>query len=929
MSKNYDESLNLPKTKFQMRGNLPNKEPEFFKTLEENKIYEKLIEKNKDKELYILHDGPPYANGDIHLGTALNKILKDFIVRQKNMSGFKAPFVPGWDTHGLPIELKALKSAKKNNDRLDAIELRNMCKKYAIKYIDIQKQQFKNLGVIGEFQNPYITFSKEFEAKQIEVFFDMLKKGYIYKGLKPVYCCSNCKTALAESEIEYENDECSSIYVKFKVKEDRGFFEKIGVDKEKTFFVIWTTTAWTIPANVAICLSKKFDYAVVKANEEYYIIAKDLVENCMQEAKIDSYEIVDCFKGEVFENFTTKHPFIDRESLLILGDHVTLESGTGCVHTAPGHGLEDFEVCKKYKQIPMKVVINEKGEMNEEAFEFEGLKIEDANKKIIEKLKEVGCLFSVKEIKHKYPHCWRCKEPILFRATMQWFCSVEDFKKETLEEVEKIKWIPSWGENRIINMIKDRSDWCISRQRVWGVPIPILYCKDCEKYIVNEKLNEKIVQMFKEYGADCWFEKKVEEFLPENFSCPHCNSKQFEKETDIMDVWFDSGCTHVAVLKNRENLKWPADLYLEGADQYRGWFQSSLLTSVAYLGKTPYKSVCTHGWVVDGEGRKMSKSLANGIKPEKILSKYGADILRLWVASSDYHSDIRISEDILKQLTESYRKIRNTARFILANIADFNPNQDLVELEELEEIDIWAISKLNELIDIVKNSYEEFKFYNIFHNLHSFCIVHMSNFYLDVIKDRLYCEEKCGKKRRAAQTTIYIIIDTLTKMIAPILAFTSEEIWKFIPHKKTDYVESVLLNEMNEKVNINIDKEFIEKWDRIIKIRDFVRKVLEEKRQNKEIGSSLEANVKIYCNEDNFLFFESLQEILKIVFIVSNVEISKQAKGKFKNSELNISVDILKADGEKCERCWNYSNYVGENKEHATLCERCCNVLTK
>ena len=673
MCKNYDDSLNLPKTKFSMRGNLPKREPELFKRLEEEKIYEKLIEKNKDKKLYILHDGPPYANGDIHLGTALNKILKDFIIRQKNMCGFKAPFVPGWDTHGLPIELKTLKAAGKDKNKLSAIEIREMCKEYALKYINVQREQFKNLGVIGDFKNPYVTFNKEFEAKQIEVFGDMLEKGYIYKGLKPVYCCSTCKTALAESEIEYENDECYSIYVNFKVINDNGFFEKIGIEKDKVYFVIWTTTAWTIPANVAICLSKKFQYAIVKAQDKYYIIAEDLVENCMKEASIDDYEIIKSFTGENFENMTAKHPFIERESLIINGDHVTLESGTGCVHTAPGHGVEDFEVCKKYKDIPIKVVIDDEGKMNEEAYEFNGLNVEDANVRIVERLKEVNALFAAKTIKHNYPHCWRCKEPILFRATMQWFCSVEKFKNTALEEVKKVKWIPSWGENRITNMIQDRSDWCISRQRVWGVPIPILYCKDCKKYIVDKDVMKKIVDMFKTYGADCWFSKDAKEFLPENFSCKDCGCHEFTKETDIMDVWFDSGCTHVAVLKTNKELNWPADLYLEGADQYRGWFQSSLLTSVAFEGKSPYKSVCTHGWVVDGEGRKMSKSLANGVKPEKILSQYGADILRLWVASSDYHNDIRISHDILKQLTESYRKIRNTARFILGNIWDFDP----------------------------------------------------------------------------------------------------------------------------------------------------------------------------------------------------------------------------------------------------------------
>ena len=928
MCKNYDETLNLPKTKFAMRGNLPQREPAVFEDFEKKKLYEKLMEKNKDKELYILHDGPPYANGDIHLGTALNKVLKDFIIKQKNMSGFCAPFVPGWDTHGLPIELKALKSAGKDKNKLTAMQLRNLCKEYAKKYIEIQKKQFKSLGVIGDFDNPYLTFNKDFEAKQIEVFGEMLKKGYIYKGLKPVYYCSKCSTALAESEIEYENDSCCSIYVKFRVSDDcGGFFNKLGIKKENVYFVIWTTTTWTLPANVAICLSPKFTYDIVKNNEEYYIIVKELVENCMKEANINDYEIVASFSGSKFENMKVKHPFIERESLIILGDYVTLESGTGCVHIAPGHGIEDFEICKKYKEIPMKVVIGEDGKLNEEAYEFNGLDVETGNKKIFEKLKEINALFASKEIEHKYPHCWRCKEPILFRATKQWFCSVEEFKDVALDEVKKVNWIPAWGETRINNMIKDRSDWCISRQRVWGVPIPILYCTSCKDYIVDEKLIKNIVEMFKIYGSDCWFEKKIEDFLPENFSCKKCGKASFKKETDIMDVWFDSGCSHVAVLETNENLKWPADLYLEGADQYRGWFQSSLLTSVAFKGKTPYKNICTHGWVVDGEGRKMSKSLANGVKPEKILSQYGADILRLWVASSDYHSDIRISENILKQLTEVYRKIRNTARFILGNINDFNPDKDMVSLDEVEEIDRWALMKLNELIEKVAKAYDEFKFFNIYHILHNFCVIYMSNFYLDVIKDRLYCETKDGEKRRKAQTVIYLILDVLTSIIAPILAFTSEEIWSVMPHREKDNKESVFLNEMYPKFNITFDEKFKEKWKKIFEIKSVITKALEEKRKNKEIGSSLEAKINICCNEKNYEEMVSFKDILPTILIVSEVNVMKKESNEFYFKELEIGVEVEKPTGEKCERCWSYSNSVGENEKHKTLCKRCCDVI--
>ena len=929
MCKNYDESLNLPKTEFPMRGNLPKREPEFFKKLEKTKIYEKLMEKNKYKKLYVLHDGPPYANGDIHLGTALNKILKDFIIKQKNMCGFKAPFVPGWDTHGLPIELKALKSAKKDRSKLTPLELRKMCKDYALKYIKIQKEQFKSLGVIGDFSNPYLTFNKNFESEQIKVFGKMLEKGYIYKGLKPVYWCSKCNTALAESEIEYENDECNSLYVSFKINEDYGLFKSLGINKENVFFVIWTTTAWTLPANVAICLSEKFEYSIVKVKEKYYIIAKDLVEGCMKEAKIENYKIVESFFGNKFENMTVFHPFINRNSLIIIGDHVTLDAGTGCVHTAPGHGIEDFEICKKYKQIPIKVVVDEKGVLNKESVLFEGTYALKADFLIVEKLKEVGALFATKNINHNYPHCWRCKEAVLFRATEQWFCSVEDFKKEALDEVKKVRWIPSWGENRISNMIKSRSDWCISRQRVWGVPIPILYCKECKSYVVNDKLIENIVNMFKIYGADCWFEKSAKDFIPEDFVCEKCKGKDFVKEKDIMDVWFDSGCSHVAVLENNKELNWPADLYLEGADQYRGWFQSSLLTAVAYKGTSPYKNVCTHGWVVDGEGRKMSKSLANGVKPEKIISQYGADILRLWVASSDYHSDIRISTDIIKQLTESYRKIRNTARFILGNIFDFKPDEDSVDFNELDEIDMWALVKLNEFIKFSKKAYDEFKFFNLFHELHNFCVVYMSNFYLDIIKDRLYCENKNSKKRRSAQTTMFLVLDVLTRVIAPILAFTSEEIWQFMPHKKSDCLESVLLNDMYEEIKIYVDLEFYNKWSKIFEIRNFVKKALEEKRKQKIIGSSLESRVVLHCSKEIFDFLNKMKNLLKTVFIVSEVEILEDDVGEFEFENFGIKIDIEKPYGNKCERCWSYSSFVGKNSEHKTLCERCCEVVNK
>ena len=800
MAQDYNNTLNLPKTDFPMRAGLPKSEPLMLKHWEESSVYEKLMEKNEGKPLFVLHDGPPYANGNIHLGTALNKVLKDIIVRYKNMSGFKAPYVPGWDTHGLPTELKARKKAGVGNSTtIDDIELRKICREFALGYIDDQRNQFKRLGGIGEWNNPYITLQHEFEAKQIEIFSEMACKGYIYKGLKPVYWCPECETALAEAEIEYAEDPCHSIYVKFKVTDDMGKLKALGADLDKTYFVIWTTTTWTLPANVAICVGPRFNYALVKSGDEYFVMAEELYASAFEAAGITDYEVVGTIMGSELEYMKTAHPFIDRTSLVIVGDHVTLESGTGCVHTAPGHGLDDYEVCRNYPEIPIVVPVDAHGKLTEEAGQFAGLTTEEANKPIAQHLEKIGALFALKKIIHQYPHCWRCKKPVLFRATEQWFCSVEDFKDEAVEAIKGVKWIPGWGEDRIINMVRDRKDWCISRQRKWGVPIPIFFCKECGEPYINKEAMMAVSELFRQEGSDAWYKKSASEILPEGTRCPKCGGTDFDKEKDIMDVWFDSGVTHAAVCGQRPNLRRPADLYLEGADQYRGWFQSSLLTSVATTGEAPYKAVVTHGWVVDGEGKKMSKSLGNGIDPLDVVNDYGADILRLWVASSDYHADIRISKEILKQLSEAYRKIRNTARYILGNLNDFEPDTDSVSFDKLLPIDKWALMKLDELNDKVREGYESFEFHQVFHAVHNFCVVDMSNFYFDVLKDRLYTEKSDGELRRAAQTTIYIILDAMTRMIAPILAFTSDEIWKYMKHSKNDDAENVVFNSMPEK----------------------------------------------------------------------------------------------------------------------------------
>lgn len=917
MAQDYNNTLNLPKTDFPMRGNLPKREPETLEKWEKERLYYKMIEKNKGKKTYILHDGPPYANGEIHLGTALNKTLKDFIVKYKNMSGFCAPYVPGWDTHGLPIELKAMKSIGVENGAIPPVELRKHCHDFAMMHVQNQMKQFKRLGTIGDYDYPYLTLRPEFEARQVEVFGEMAKRGYMYKGLKPVYWCPDCNTALAEAEIEYSNDPCYSIYVKFNVTDDKGIFSGMGLDTSKIYFVIWTTTTWTIPGNLAICLGPEYNYTLVHVGDEYYVMAEELVKTTMETAGITEYTTEGIFTGAELEGMKTKHPLYDRPSPIIVGDHVTLESGTGCVHTAPGYGVEDFEVCKNYDDIGIIVCVDAKGRQTAEAGEFEGMDTDTANKAIAAKLTEVGAMLATQKIVHQYPHCWRCNSPIIYRATEQWFCSVNDFKDEAIKAIEEVQWIPEWGEDRIKGMVRDRSDWCISRQRTWGVPIPIVYCKDCGKPIVNDETISAIADLFRKEGSDAWWTREASEFIPAGVKC-ECGCSEFTKEYDIMDVWFDSGVSHTAVMDEFDSLSWPADLYLEGADQYRGWFQSSLLTSVVYKGTAPYKAVCTHGWVVDGEGKTMHKSLGNGIDPSEITDQYGADILRLWVASSDYHSDIRISKTILSQLSDAYKKIRNTARFILGNLGNgngFNPDTDSVSDDKLTELDKWALMRLDALIDKVNEGYQAFDFHIAFHAIHNFCVIDMSNFYLDIIKDRLYCEKEDSELRRAAQTAMYRILSAVARLAAPIISFTAEEIWQFMPHTSADDTESVFLNQMPEKSGIEFSEAFIEKWNFIYAARESANKALEDARNEKIIGKSLEAKIIIKSNEADFGRYSDLAKQLTEILIVSDVEIEK--------NDGETVFEVAKAEGGKCERCWCYSKYVGENHEHPTLCQRC------
>ena len=920
MSVDYNSTMNLPKTDFPMRGNLPQKEPEMIKRWQDQKLYQKLMEKNEGLPLYVLHDGPPYANGDIHMGTALNKVLKDIIIKYKNMSGYKAPYIPGWDTHGLPIELKAMKKVGVENIN-SALDLRKVCKEFALHYVDVQRNEFIRLGSIGDYEHPYLTLQPKHEAEQIRIFGEMAKKDFIYKGLKPVYWCPECKTALAEAEIEYAEDPCNSIYVKFKVEDDEGKLAALNTELDKTYFVIWTTTTWTLPGNLAICLGPEYEYVAVHANGEYYIMAKELVESAMKAAKITEYTVSEAsLKGKELEYIKYRHPFIDRVSPIIVGDHVTLESGTGCVHTAPGHGVEDFEVCvNHYPEIPIIVPVDGDGKLTEEAGEFCGLTTNDANKAILTKLTELNALFAVEKIIHQYPHCWRCKSPIIFRATEQWFCSIDGFKEDACKAIDTVQWIPEWGGDRIKGMVMDRSDWCISRQRTWGVPIPIFYCKHCGKPIINEDSINAIANLYEKEGSDAWYKYEANEILPEGFKC-ECGCTEFTKEMDIMDVWFDSGVSHAAVCNEEHGLRWPADLYLEGADQYRGWFQSSLLTSVAAKGRAPYKAVCTHGWVVDGEGKAMHKSLGNGMSPDEVTDKYGADILRTWVASSDYHADIRISQDILKQLSDAYRKIRNTARFILSNLGDFNPDTDSVSVEKLDGIDKWAMARMDEIIEKCKAAYDKFDFHIVYSTMRDFCTIDLSNFYLDILKDRLYVEKADSESRRAAQTVIYNILRTMTLYLAPVISFTAEEIWGYMPRSEKDDAESVFFNKLPEKSGVSADEEFMEKWEKIDELRDIVNKALEEARGQKLIGKSLEAKVTLNCGRDWYDFAKSVENDLVSAFIVSAVDVEKS-----EFDGVNVKVEV--APGEKCERCWTHSDTVGKCAEHPTLCARCAEIV--
>ena len=922
MAQNYNDTIHKMQTPFEMRAGLPKKEPKMLEDWEQNHVYEQMIKNNEGKPQYILHDGPPYANGNIHMGTALNKIIKDIIIRYKNMSGFQAPYVPGYDTHGLPIELKALSSLGDKKAGVSKLELRQICKEFATEHIGVMNEQFKRLGVQGDFENPYLTLRPEFEARQVEIFGEMAKKGYIYKGMKAVYWCPEDRTALAEAEIEYAEDECDSIYVRFKLTDDpNGVLAKHNIPLDKAWIVIWTTTTWTLPANVATCLNPNLEYAFVKIGDAYHIMARELVESTMKACHIDEYEVLpETVLGSELELMQYQHPFLDRKGLVILGDHVTLEGGTGCVHTAPGHGVEDFEVCvNHYPQVPVVVPVDDAGRLTAEAGEkFAGLKVWDANKVILEHIKESGHLMGVQHITHQYPHCWRCHHPIIFRATEQWFCSIDAFKEDVYKAIDSVHWQPAWGHDRMAGMVRDRSDWCISRQRVWGVPIPVFYCKKCGKYHITDASIKAVSDLFRKEGSDAWYKYDANDILPKTEVC-ECGASDWEKDPDIMDVWFDSGSTWSAVCRERPELRWPVDMYMEGADQFRGWFQSSLLTSVATQGVAPYREVLCHGWVVDAQGKQMHKSAGNGMEPSEIIRDYGADIIRLWVASSDYTVDVRAGKEIFRQLSEAYRKMRNTARFMLGNISDFDPAKDMVDDDQLFEIDRWALEACNKLTATMRDAYEHYDFSRAYHALYNFCVIDMSNFYMDVIKDRLYCAD--DHARRCAQTALYRILVDFTKLLAPILCFTSQEIWSYIP--KLDGMKDYVVFEQMPEAKAAADEAFEAKWDRIMAIRDDVKKVLEQARADKVIGSALEAGLTLYCSKEVYDFLNAIpMDELADLFIVSHVDLV-EGEGGVKGLVEGLGVSAAHAAGNKCLRCWKYETTVGEDG----LCPRCAKVL--
>ena len=910
----YNKTINLPQTDFPMRAGLPAREPAMLEKWEGMDLYRELLKKNEGRPRYALHDGPPFSNGALHMGHALNKSIKDFMVRSAAMRGFYTPYIPGWDNHGMPIESAIIKKNKLNRKKMSVPEFRSACHEFAQHYVDVQREGFKRLGVIGDWDHPYLTMDPAFEAEEVKIFGEMYKKGVIYKGLKPVYWCPHDETALAEAEIEYQEDPVTTVYVKFPLRDDLGKLS----GKGSLSFLIWTTTIWTLPGNLAIALHPRESYALVKAgNGETYILAEALVEKVMKVGGMESWEVLETHPGAFFENMLADHPFLPKTSRLVNAEYVTMDSGTGCVHTAPGFGADDYQTCKRYG-MEMVVPVDDRGRHTDYAGKYAGMTTDESNPVILADMKESGALFASEDITHSYPHCWRCKHPIIFRATPQWFCSVDAFKDAAVAATESVRWIPGWGKDRMVSMIQERSDWCISRQRRWGLPIPVFYCQDCGKPVCDGDTIAAVSQLFAAQGSNAWYEKEAGDILPAGYQCPHCGGTHFTKEEDTLDGWFDSGSTHFASMKKDQGF-WPATMYLEGLDQYRGWFQSSLLTAVGAFGKgAPFKECVTHGWTVDGEGRAMHKSLGNGVDPADVIKQYGADILRLWAANSDYHADVRCSHEIFKQLSQNYLKFRNTARYCLGNLSGFDPDS-LVSPSEMLELDRWAVTRLNALTEKCFKGYDEYEFLTVTHAVNDFCVVEMSNFYLDIIKDRLYCDETDSLSRRSAQTALFLILDTMTKLFAPILAFTCDEIWLAMPHREGDDPRNILLNQMNKPfADYALDEAAMAAWAELIKVRDTVNGALEAARNEKKIGKSLEAQVNLTVPQElanqKFMDADELADLL----IVSQVRVSAGAESR---------VEVEPAQGAKCERCWKILPSVGKDGAHPALCARCAKVV--
>ncbi len=912
----------MPQTAFPMKANLARKEPETLKFWQERDIYKKLQDKNRPAKSFILHDGPPYANGHIHMGHALNKVLKDIIVKYKSMLGCYSPFVPGWDCHGLPIELQVDKNLGKKKHTTPVIEKRKLCREYAERFVNIQREEFKRLGIFGDWDMPYLTMAYNYEASIVREFGRFVKDGYVYKGKKPVHWCPSCITALAEAEVEYAEKVSTSIYVRFRVLDSDA---KGIVPKGNLYLIIWTTTPWTLPANLALAVHADVEYSVVESEGDYYIVASDLVEKIADELKIKG-SIVKTVRGKDLEGIKARHPFIERDSVVITGDFVTTGEGTGVVHIAPGHGEDDYIAGLKYG-LEILTPVNDYGKFTTAEAGLEGMFVFKANDYIIDLLRERGALLGSENITHSYPHCWRCKKPVIFRATPQWFIAVEHkgLRSACLKEIDRVEWIPKWGKGRIQGMVERRPDWCISRQRAWGIPITLISCRQCGEFIKDENILKAVVELVAQRGADAWFEIEVRDLIGEDYNCPSCGSRDLEKEMDILDVWFDSGVSHAAVVEADERLTWPANMYLEGSDQHRGWFQSSLISSVATRERAPYDIVLTHGFVVDGRGKKMSKSLGNVISPEDIIKKNGAEILRLWVSAEDYKDDIRLSGEIITRLIDAYRKIRNTCRFLLGNLYDFD-NRDYSQ--NLLEIDRWAITRLQGLIKRVTDAYERFDFHEVFHTIYNFCVVDMSSFYLDILKDRLYTFAPDSTERRAAQWTMYRILNTMTRLMAPVVSFTAEEVWQFMTGEKT---ESVFLSDFPLVDEGLIDKELEERWAGLIEIRNVVNKAIEIKRAEKTIGNSLEAKVTIFADKKRLSLLQSYRDLLSSLFIVSQSmtgDYKDAPEDAYRDEEVEgLAVVVEHAEGKKCLRCWNWSTTVGEFADAEEVCQRCYHVL--